>query len=132
MCGLAVVAGLLGLAPVGAASASCGGPLLGPADAPLVLGLGPATPLTGEGFVVGCDDTGQGAGCGAPPSEESPLQDVALVLEQGRTSVELGTADAADREERYAVSWQVQVPDGFRPGAAVLRAASAVRAVELR
>ncbi len=135
VCGLGAVAGLLGLGPAGAASASCGGPHLG-AEAPVVLDLGARTTVTGEGFFLGCDDTGQGAGCGAPPSEQSPLDDVDLFLEQGRTSVVLGTADAADRDGRYAVTWQVTVPraapDGFRPGPARLRAASAVREVELR
>lgn len=140
VCGAVVVAGLLGLGPAPDAAASCVGPVLGVGAVPSpdaqlvqpVLDLASGATVAGEWFREGCDDTGQRSGCGAPPREEAPLEDVELVLEQGTTTAVLGTGDATDRDERYAVAWPVEVPDGFRQGPAVLRAASAVLDVELR
>jgi hypothetical protein len=140
---LAVTAAALGLVPAGAVAGCVGpvlavGPVVDPADAEdlpasqAALPLGEAVTVSGRWFHEGCDDTGQGSGCTAPvPSEESPLRDVDLVLEQGGSSWELGTADAASREEQYAVTWQVRVPDGAQPGSATLRAGTASLPVEL-
>lgn len=135
-----MLAGLLGAWPVQRAAASCVGPVLavgpvpeeGTAPAPAVLDIGPVTTVAGEWFRTGCDDTGQGSGCGAPESEESPMRGVDLVLEQGTVSALLATSDAADRQDRYAIRWRVQVPSTFRPGPATLTAAGTSLSVQLR
>jgi hypothetical protein len=140
---LCLLTGLLGAWPVGGASAGCTGPRLGvgsAVDEAPVAGsqrapaLEPGTGVTVSGlrFHSGCDDTGQGSGCGAPESEQAPLRGVRLVLERGTTEVPLGTADAGDRADGYAVTWRVQVPTGLAPGPAVLRAADARLPVTLR
>jgi hypothetical protein len=140
---LCLLAGLLGAWPVGVASASCTGPRLGvgavvdePPDAGSqpapVLAPGTSVSVVGSRFHSGCDDTGQGSGCGAPESEQAPLRGVRLVLEQDTTEVPLGTADAGGPADGYAVTWRVQVPTGLAPGPAVLRAADARLAVTLR
>ena len=139
---LLALTGLLGAWPVRGAAAGCAGPVLAvgrpaggvpatPSAAVVVVELGATTSVSGEWFHSGCDDTGQGAGCDAPESEEEPLRGVPLVLEQGPTSAVLATADALDRRDRYGISWQVRVPAQFRPGAAVLRAAQATLPVQL-
>lgn len=97
-----------------------------------VVTIGSVTTVTGEWFRAGCDDTGQGSGCRAPESEEEPLRDVELVLRQGEVSVRLGTADAADRPDRYGIRWRGRVPATFRPGPATLQAAGTSLPVELQ
>jgi hypothetical protein len=140
---LVLLAALLGAWPTGGASAGCAGPVLavGPVrDEALVGEPAPRTPLrtgqvvtvSGLRFFSGCDDTGQGTGCGAPASEQVPLTGVQLVLRQAARSVNLGTADAAGPAQGYAVSWQVRVPSGFVAGPAVLEAAGAQRPVVLQ
>lgn len=131
---LCLLGGLLGLWPVGAAVASCTGPVLsigGEQAAPPAVDLTTGLEVTGEWFRSGCDDTGQGSGCRAPESEEAPLTDVELFVEQGGRSVLLGTADAADKSQRYAVGWEVTLPADLHPGPAVLRAAGAELPVQL-
>lgn len=133
-----VLGGLLGLWPVQRAGASCTGPVLGVgrvtevAAAPVVVTLGGTATVVGEGFFTGCDDTGQGSGCGAPDSEQQPLQDVALDLVQGPLSVPLATSDAGGQQDGYGIRWQVRVPSTFRPGPATLEAGGAVLHVVLR
>ena len=135
---LGLLAVLLGGWPVPAATAGCAGPQLAvgqrvePEPAPTAVTIGQVVTVTGEWFHTGCDDTGQGAGCGAPPSEQEPMRGVSLVLEQGGTTVPLGTADAGDRSDRYRVDWQAQVPSDLQPGPATLQAGGASLAVELR
>lgn len=131
---LLVLGGLLGLWPVGAAVAGCTGPVLSLTaqdPGPPLVALASDLTVTGEWFHSGCDDTGQGSGCGAPPSEEAPLSDVELFVEQSGRSVLLGTSDAADRSDRYAIAWDVDLPAGLRPGPAVLRAAGAELPLQL-
>jgi hypothetical protein len=132
---LSLLGGALGLWPSSSALASCVGPELAvlPAGAPPppVVSVSAEVTVTGEWFRSGCDDTGQGSGCGAPESEEAPLEDVELHLEQDGRSVPLGTADAADKDRRYAIAWDVELPAGLRPGPAVLHAADAALPVQL-
>lgn len=59
------------------------------------------------------------------------MRDVDLVLEQGNASWTLGTRDAASREDRYAMTWTVQVPPKARPGLATLRAGLSELPVEI-
>ena len=137
--GLCLLLGLLGGWPVGSAGASCTGPLLGVGPAvdqtaaprPVVV-MGAHVTVSGRGLFSGCDDTGQGAGCGAPESEQVPLSDVDLVLEQGGRTTRLGTADASGPEQGYAVTWRTVVPPTATPGPAVLHAGDAELVVELR
>lgn len=153
--GLALVAGVLGLVPLGAVQASCAAPALrltgvamsggtGPAPAePLPAVVLPSAPtpavdavpllgaatVTGAHFQRGCDDTGHGKpGCGARPSGTSPRRGVDLVLEQGTTTATVGTADAT---ATYEIVWQVRPPAGFGVGPAVLRAGGAALPVQL-
>ena len=134
-----MVAALLGIWPQHHAAASCVGPTLavgpvaaeGTAQPPAVMELAAVVTVTGEWFRTGCDDTGQGSGCRAPASEEAPMRDVALRLEQGTASALLGAADAADRQDRYGIRWRVRVPPGFRAGPAELSAGGSVLSVEL-
>ena len=98
---------------------------------PAAVDLDSVVTVNGEWFRTGCDDTGQGSGCGAPPSEEAPMRDVALRLEQGAVSTSLRLSDAADRRDRYGIRWRVRVPPAFRPGPAELSAGGAVLSVEL-
>ena len=135
----ALVAALLGSWPQSRAVASCVGPTLavgpvapeGTAQPPAAVELAAVVTVDGEWFHTGCDDAGQGAGCGAPASEEAPMRDVTLRLEQGTTSAVLGTSDAADRQDRYAIRWRVQVPPGFQAGPAEFSAGGSVLLVEL-
>lgn len=128
-----------------AARASCVGPSLAvgatadpgqTANTPANLGRGQTTRITGIFFHAGCEDTfsSPGPGCQAPqPSDpESPLTEVRLTLTQGDRSWELGTADPADREQQYAIIWDVTIPNDVAVGAAELTAASASLAVEIR
>jgi hypothetical protein len=111
------------------ASAACAGPAL---QAPADLSLRAPSSVSGVWFHSGCDDTGQGSGCGAPASEEAPLSNVGLVLEQGAQVVTLAKADARSKDDRYGITWPVQLPPGFVEGPAVLRAGGATLDVELR
>jgi len=122
---------LLGLVPLPAARASCAGPILAvgttvdearPADIGVLPAPGADVTVSGIWFHTGCDDTGQGAGCSAPASTEAPMRDVDLVLEQGGSSWTLGAQDASSRRDRYAVTWETQVPRDAQPGPATLRA----------
>lgn len=125
-----VASGLaLGIVPLDVASAACAGPAL---QAPADLSLRAPSSVSGVWFRSGCDDTGQGSGCGAPASEEAPLSNVGLVLEQGAQVVTLAKADARSKDDRYGITWPVQLPSGFVEGPAVLRAAGATLDVELR
>ena len=135
----AVVAALLGTWPQQRAAASCVGPTLaigpvspeGSLPPPAAMALDAVVTVNGEWFRTGCDDTGQGSGCGAPPSEEAPMREVALRLEQGEASAVLGLSDAAARQDRYGIRWRIRVPSGFRPGPAELSAGGSVLSVEL-
>lgn len=134
-----VVTALLGTWPQSRAAASCVGPTLavgpvdpeGTAQPPAAVALAAAVTVEGAWFHTGCDDAGQGSGCRAPASEEAPMQDVTLRLEQGTTSAVLGTSDAADRQDRYGIRWRVRVPPGFQAGPAELSAGGSVLLVQL-
>lgn len=136
----ALVAALLGTWPQHRAAASCVGPTLavgpvtpeGTAPTPATMELDAVVTVHGEWFRTGCDDTGQGSGCGAPASEEAPMREVALHLAQGEAaSATLGVSDADDRQDRYGVRWSFRVPPGFRPGPAELSAGGSALSVEL-
>lgn len=134
---LAFVCAALGVLPVTPAAASCVGPQLvigtdpeaaslggGESPAPVTVARDGSLQVAGEWFREGCDDTSAaGAGCAGPPaSSESSMREVDLVLEQGGSSWTLGTADAAGRGERYAISWQVDLPSEVVAGPAVVSA----------
>ena len=133
-----VAALALGLVPVGSASASCAGPVLktnGPGQAtiaPVAQTLREPFTVSGEWFHSGCDDTGQGSGCGAHQRGEAPLKDVELILEQGTQTTAVATADASSQSKRYSVMWTVDVPSTFIAGPALLRAAGAVLPIDLQ
>lgn len=135
-----------GVLPATPAAASCVGPQLAigsdPAaaeptaqesPAPVPVPVGGPLQVSGQWFHDGCDDTGAGgAGCAGPiTTSQSPLQDVDLVLTQGGVPWTLGTADAAGRAERYAIGWEVELPDDVAPGPAVLTAAGTEVAVQV-
>lgn len=140
-----VTAGVLGVgySPPDA-RASCVGPSLGvgattdpgqPSRPPASLGRGETVTIVGVFFHAGCEDTGSsGPGCGAaqPADPQTPLTDVRLTLTQGDRRWELGTADATDRAQRYAISWDVTIPDDIAIGAATLTAVSATLPIVIR
>lgn len=126
------------------ARASCVGPSLGvgatidpgqPSSPPASLGRGETVTVVGVFFHAGCEDTGtSGPGCGSaqPADPQSPLTDVRLTLTQGDRRWELGAADATDRDQQYAISWDVVIPDDVGAGAATLTAASATLPIVIR
>lgn len=59
------------------------------------------------------------------------MRAVELTLRQGGRTWSLGTADAADRDRNYAISWIVQVPADAQPGPATLVSDRAEREVDL-
>jgi hypothetical protein len=128
-----------------AARASCVGPSLAvgttadpgqPTSTPANLARGQTTRIAGIFFHAGCEDTfsSPGPGCRAPqPSDpQSPLTDVHFTLTQGDRRWDLGTADAADREQQYAIVWDVTIPNDVAVGTAALTAGSATVAVQIR
>ena len=135
---------LLGLVRSPGAAAGCVGTTLAvgasaepgpqPSKAAAVVRGQPAT-VSGIFFHAGCEDTGSSSflGCrAAPPSDpQSPLTGVQLILVQGDRTWILGTADAADREAQYAISWNVSIPDDVAAGPAELRASDASLAVQI-
>lgn len=108
---LALPALLLLAAP---AAADCRGAELLP-PGPLV--PGERVEVRGEAFSR-CADVR--AGCRAPSTR--PLDDVALVLEQGRRTVPL---DRQDADAQGRVRFSARLPDDLAPGPAVLRASGA-------
>ncbi|WP_380162739.1 hypothetical protein [Kineococcus sp. R86509] len=143
---LAFVCAALGMLPATPAAASCVGPQLAigsdpqaalptseESPAPVAVAKGERLQVAGQWFHDGCNDThAAGAGCAGPQeSPESPMQDVDLVLEQGGRSWTLGEADAAGRDESYAIGWQVDLPAEVAAGPAVLSAAGVEVALEI-
>lgn len=135
---------LLGLVRSPGAVAGCVGPTLavgGPSEpgpspsSAVALVRGQSTTVSGIFFHAGCEDTGSSPflGCRAvPPSDpQSPLTGVELTLAQGDRTWVLGTADATDREQQYAISWNVSIPDDVAAGPAELRAGGASLAVQI-
>lgn len=139
---LALLTGLLGVAvvpyPDSPAAASCAAPSLAidgketeQRRIPLV--PGEEVTVTGRGFSTGCDDTGEQSvipGCsGDDESDEEPvepMQDVELVVLQGRqdpeqTSLAVADAGTAEENELGQVTWTFVVPDTLAPGPAVLK-----------
>lgn len=97
----------------------------GPASAQPPLALGPPVLVTGTHFFAGCQDTlgTRGSGCSGGPAElppQTPARQVHLVLSQGASSWDLGTADA-DPEDS-AISWRATLPPQVQPGPARLDA----------
>lgn len=137
---LMAAAGLGVVAPQ-PSSASCAGSQLvpattsGPADTVPALVLHPGRSATVEGrfFHNGCEDSYSTGGCGRGKYDDpqSPMQGVVLTLRQGEREWPLGSADAADRDRGYAISWAVEIPTEARPGPAVLLAGSTQREVIL-
>lgn len=141
----AVSLSLLGIVQSPGAAAGCSGPSLAvgtPADdewppptKAVAIARGQPTTVSGIFFHAGCEDVVSPSflGCHAqPPSDpQSPLTGVDLTLVQGDRTWVLGTADAAERDEQYAISWTASIPDGAAAGPAELRAGGAVLAVQL-
>lgn len=140
-----MTAGLLGVLswpPI--ASAGCVGSFLAvgtsaepgpPPTAPVSLTRGQTATVAGVFFHAGCEDTfASGPGCGAaqPADPQTPLTDVRLTLVQGERSWELGRADAADRDQQYAISWVVSIPTDVAAGPATLDAETATLRVQIR
>ncbi len=129
----------LGLFAPQPSSASCAGPELvpasvtGPAEDVPVLALRPGQDAVVEGrfFYHGCEDTYSEGGCGRGSYDDpqSPMRAVELTLRQGARSWSLGTADAADRDRGYAISWPVRIPTDVLTGPATLTAGTAEREV---
>lgn len=125
---LAVLALLFGLAvapyPQSPARASCVGPTLA-VEKHAVLEQATTLTVDGKWFVDGCADTGTcrtGPGCDdcEPEIEQpEPMTDVYLELRQGGRRFVLGAADAG---EDGRITWEFQLPEGVRPGRAVLGA----------
>lgn len=140
----AVCASLLGLVRSPGAVAGCVGPTLelrGPAEpgpspsSAVALVRGQSTTVSGIFFHAGCEDTWSSSflGCGATPlsDPQSPLTGVELTLARGDRTWVLGTADATDREQQYAISWNVSIPEDVAAGPAELRAGGASLAVQV-
>lgn len=87
--------------------------------------LGYCPPATRASCVGPSLAVGATADPGQPPSAP------ALSLTRGDRRWEVGTADATDREQQYAISWTVVVPNDVDVGTATLRAESAVRPVQI-
>ena len=134
---------LLGVVHLPRSAASCVGPSLavgasaepGPSTSTAaVIVRGQPTTVTGMFFHAGCEDTvSSSPGCHAvPPSDpQSPLTGVELTLVQGDRTWVLGTADAAGRDQQYAILWTASIPDGVAAGPAELRAGDAVLPVQI-
>ena len=129
----------LGLFAPQPSAAGCAGPELvpasvtGPAEDVPLLSVHPGQPTTVDGrfFYNGCEDTYSEGGCGRGSYDDpqSPMRAVEFTLRQGERSWSLGTADAADRDRGYAISWAVRVPTDATPGPATLTAGIAEREV---
>jgi hypothetical protein len=131
---LALCGGVLGLWSPTSAVASCAAPRIrvGPAspgtsatdDSPAVMSRREPVTVSGTWFHDGCDDTGTTSGCSgpSPSTPEPPMRAVVLELTQGRSVWTLGIADAAGRDQDFAISWAVRLPADVRPGPAVLKA----------
>lgn len=137
-----VTTSLLGITHPPRAVAGCGGRWItvgptAPAQPPSAgaeLNRAETTTVSGIFFHRGCEDSfGSGPGCRSsrPPDPQFPLTDVDLTLTQGDRTWELGTADAADRDQSYAISWTVTVPTDAEVGAAQLSAEGATLAVRI-
>lgn len=123
---------LLALSPLGpttgAASASCAGPQL---DLERGATIGPFVEVTGSAFVDSCQDVQYCSGacmnrCTAAGPEPRPLTGVDLTLRQGGRSWVL---DEADADADGAITFSATLPDGVRPGRAVLTAGRESRTV---
>ncbi len=131
---LAVLA-VVALTPGGEARGGCAGPQLGvPADGERrpVLTVGSAVTVRGVHFMEGCNDTGgdAGVGCSGPePEIQTPLRDVALILEQGNRKWDLGERDAGTEahDDFGRIEWRVIIPRDVLPGRATLVADGGAR-----
>jgi hypothetical protein len=142
-------AALLGVGVPVPVHASCAGPGLAVPGATVRLGVeaaGEAQSVTvlpaargrlvveGVSFSNGaCDDTPDTSGCSGrrATTPTLPAADVPLVLVQGERSWTLGASDAAGDEQGYRVRWEVVLPPGLEPGAALLRASTAELQLEV-
>lgn len=116
---LAALLAALAIAPGPAAHASCAAPYL---DEVGDLVRGEVVSVQGHFFFDGCQDTvtcTEWLGCSACRPDDPaphPYEDVALRLEQGGTTWDLGVTDDASGE----TTWTVRVPVGANPGPATL------------
>lgn len=144
-----VAAGGLGLFAPSHAVASCVGPSISLPDVAAemstvdgeqvpvyTVALGDMLTVDGEYFFVGCNDVvvveEATHGCSAPLDPqplEPPLapaaRDVRLVLAQGGHRWTLDTADAADEDELWAITWAADLPADVEVGPATLTADTA-------
>lgn len=99
------------------------------------LAAGQLITVSGAWFHSGCDDSGAPtAGCGAGAetgSTQAPLTEVKLTLRQRGSSWTIDTRDAADRSQRYTLTWQGRLPEAARPGPAELVAGLATLPVTI-
>jgi hypothetical protein len=121
--GIVLLAGI-SFAPMGSASGSCSAPVLLVDDPHKLSGklrTGSTVVVAGSSFVDGCEDS------------ENPMRNVGLVLRQGARDWDLGVQDAGSAEEHALgrIAWRVRVPEGVRPGRAILVAGSAELPVSL-
>jgi hypothetical protein len=85
---------------------------------------GEAIQVSGKGFFDGCNDTAT-TGCLGGSTEQTPAENVQLVLRQDGQSWPLGYANATNASEGYAVTWNLTLPTDVNTGPAVLVADAA-------
>ncbi|HET7689145.1 MAG TPA: hypothetical protein VFK41_02105 [Nocardioidaceae bacterium] len=119
------------------AVASCAPPML-QVDEGATLERGTTATVEGRGFVDGCQDSmscSSTFGCDDCEWDdpETPREDVALRLVQGKRTWELGVVDAgtAEEDQKGWVTWTFEVPPDAHAGRARLEAdlSPAVRVV---
>ena len=111
---------LAGCAAAGHVEASCAGPIL--EAKPPKVSLDRSFRVHGEGFAVGCNDTGQ-------DRRVPPDNDILLGFRQGERTWQLSKT-VADRD--YAFGLDLELPYGATPGPAVVSAAGANGTAEAR
>lgn len=111
---------LAGCAAAGYSEASCAGPSL--EAKPQRVAPGQSFRVSGEGFAVGCNDTGQ-------HRRVPPDKDIRVVFRQGERTWEPMTTVA---DGHYAFGASLEVPREARPGPAVVSASGANGRTEAR
>lgn len=111
---------LAGCAAAGHSAASCAGPSL--EAKPQKVAPGRSFRVSGEGFAVGCNDTGR-------HRRVPPDKDILLGFRQGERTWELSTTVA---DGHYAFGADLEVPGDARPGPAAVSASGANGRIEAR